>query len=284
MKKVTEQSNPNLSTLGGRVEYERRLKNISQQELANKLKVTRQKINYLEKGTEGRNITTEELKQIADILNVSTDYLLGRVSSKNMQDIDISMQTGLNEKSIDLLENIYSNKRSNILNSFLCGIDIEQFTKLLEQYFTIEYITEVLFNTQFNEIENNYKNNKDIIATEENIVKIKRFVEYTDKIRFNDTKGYELFAFYLKSNEKELNTISKMCIDLEDNKGKWNNKKQGKFDLKAIRILNNSFTSFKNYYLFTLVEQNLKGSIQQLGEKALKDKNIHIELKILNNE
>ena len=85
MKIVKEQNNPNLNTMGGRIEHARRKKLLSQQELADKvsellpgnLSIQRQKIGYIEKNTPNRSLSTEELKCIADILDVSTDYLLG---------------------------------------------------------------------------------------------------------------------------------------------------------------------------------------------------------------
>ena len=64
-----------------RIEFSKRLiqlreqRGITQQELADKLKITRQSLSLYEKAE--RTINIELLARIADFFNVSTDYLLG---------------------------------------------------------------------------------------------------------------------------------------------------------------------------------------------------------------
>lgn len=282
MNKVTEQNNPDLITLGGRIEHERRLKNMSQEELAELLNVQRQKISYVEKNTPNRNLSIEELKKVADVLDVSTDYLLGRISSKNSNDFDISKSTGLNADSITILKNIFNNNQSNILNSFLCSVKLEELTNMLEQYMTITYITDILFRKTFLEIEMNYKNKKEIIATPENINNLKSFINYIDKLKYPDTKELNMFTIMLHSCQKELDVISKICIDLENNNGAWYENE--KPDFNTYKSLNKTFNSYTDYLLFIIVEQKLKSCIEELGKQATQDKNIHSELKLLKNE
>lgn len=52
----------------------------------------------------GRNITIEELKSIADTFNVSTDYLLGLSESKQIKNLDISRELGLSDNAIKTLK------------------------------------------------------------------------------------------------------------------------------------------------------------------------------------
>lgn len=282
MKIVTEQSNPNLNTLGGRIEYSRRLKRLSQQELASLIGVQRQKITYVEKDTPNRNLTIEELKKIADKLDVSTDYLLGRVSSTDINDIDVSRETGLNNESIRILQDVSIENRSNILNSFLCNLNLAELTEMLEYYLTIEYITETLFNTTFCEIEKKYKNNESIIATQENIDNLKKFIKYIDNIMCSNTSEFKMLTFMLNDSQKEIDTISKICITLEQNDGNWNNETYDNLNLKAYKTLNKIFKLYKENYL-NIIEKNIQKGCTELIKNSMQDKNIHTELKLLNN-
>lgn len=54
----------------------REAKNWTQIELGRKLNLDKSTMNKIENGT--RKVSTNELEKIADIFNVSTDYLLGR--------------------------------------------------------------------------------------------------------------------------------------------------------------------------------------------------------------
>ena len=97
-----------------RIEFSKRLiqlreqRGITQQELADKLKITRQSLSLYEKAE--RTINIELLARIADFFNVSTDYLMGRTDTATMnEDIQTACKiTGLSEEAI--------NKFAKILN------------------------------------------------------------------------------------------------------------------------------------------------------------------------
>ncbi|ORX22743.1 transcriptional regulator [Thermoanaerobacterium sp. PSU-2] len=67
--------------LGERIRQARLLKKLTQKQLAELLNVTDATINRYEKGL--RSPDPEMLKAIADILDVSVDYLLGHTDIKN---------------------------------------------------------------------------------------------------------------------------------------------------------------------------------------------------------
>jgi transcriptional regulator with XRE-family HTH domain len=64
------------NTLGQRIRYLREEKNLSQVEMAAQLNISNVQLNRYETGA--RKPDPETLVRIADFLNVSTDYLLGR--------------------------------------------------------------------------------------------------------------------------------------------------------------------------------------------------------------
>lgn len=63
--------------LGHRIRFLRDEKNLSQVEMADQLNISNVQLNRYESGA--RKPDPEMLVQIADYLNVSTDYLLGRI-------------------------------------------------------------------------------------------------------------------------------------------------------------------------------------------------------------
>lgn len=86
--------------IGVRITELRESKNMTQKELADKIKINKSVMNRIESGE--RPIRETELSLIADALEVSTDYLLGRVepqrkyydlTDKDEKDISERLQT-----------------------------------------------------------------------------------------------------------------------------------------------------------------------------------------------
>lgn len=133
MRKVTKIDDNNLNTTGKRIAYLRTNKGISQQELADLLKVKRQKISYIESDKPNRQLNIEELEQLATFFNVSTDYLLCRVNAQSNEYTEISKQLGLSDKSIEILKN------NTIINKFIEKTEKARIWKLLDSFSAIKY-------------------------------------------------------------------------------------------------------------------------------------------------
>lgn len=76
-------------------------------ELAEGINVTRQAVSQYRNGTVAPNM--DKLVKIADYLDVSTDYLLGRTSlmSADLDVIDICNKTGLSDEAVTLLQRFH---------------------------------------------------------------------------------------------------------------------------------------------------------------------------------
>lgn len=134
MRKVTKSSNNKLDTIGKRIEYLRRNIGLSQEELAEKLEIKRVKLSYIESDVPDRQLTTNELSRLADIFNVSTDYILGRSPAKNSNHYELS--NSFSEESINKIEKLSKNN-NNIINTFLENTDTDIFWKPFEEYVII---------------------------------------------------------------------------------------------------------------------------------------------------
>jgi len=75
--------------LNERLSKLRKSKKLTQQDMADKLGITRQGYGNYESGK--RDIDSNTLIKISDILRVNTDYLLGRTDNKDGIDIDANL-------------------------------------------------------------------------------------------------------------------------------------------------------------------------------------------------
>lgn len=74
-------------TFQSRLRNLRRAKKLTQQEIADKLGITRQAYGYYENENSKREPDIETIQKLAEIFDVSTDYLLGRSDSKNLPEL-----------------------------------------------------------------------------------------------------------------------------------------------------------------------------------------------------
>jgi len=75
---------------------------ITQQELADVLGVTRQAVSLYATGQSTPDI--KALEKIANYFDVSADYLLGRMETRQPENIEIVKSLGLSDKSIDMIK------------------------------------------------------------------------------------------------------------------------------------------------------------------------------------
>ena len=106
MRKVTKMdSNADLSTTGKRIEYLRREKELSQQQLAEQLSIKRELLNMIEADSRPPNI--DMVKSLAKILGTTADFLLclSDASTTNTDMRYITDTTGLSEQVVTYLAN-----------------------------------------------------------------------------------------------------------------------------------------------------------------------------------
>ncbi|EAE1813009.1 helix-turn-helix domain-containing protein [Listeria monocytogenes] len=89
-------------------------KSISQKELAKKINIDDSTMNKIEKGN--RPIRDKELAKIADVLEVSTDYLLGRVNNNIADTIAAHIDSNASEEDIKEILAYIEEKRKEHAN------------------------------------------------------------------------------------------------------------------------------------------------------------------------
>ena len=88
--------------LGNRIKEARKSKNIAQKDLAGALGVTKSAMSLWEKGTREPDVST--LRRIADILDVSADYLIGRSDEEKIDGIDAGSRMIMQQASPGITE------------------------------------------------------------------------------------------------------------------------------------------------------------------------------------
>lgn len=157
-KPIEDERPKQTSTIGKKIDYIRRNRDVSQKELAKKLDIDRQTLIRYETGK--TQIPIKKLKQISEILNVSTDYLLGLNDTEtyNIEDNAINKKIGLSTKTIKILK--YDKKLVNIINflvqqeeMILLGVlPPREVTKFNEEEYKK---AEKIYNEEFERITNN---------------------------------------------------------------------------------------------------------------------------------
>lgn len=94
------------SSIAERIRWLRTSRGMEQEELASKIGVTRKTINVYEGGKNKKGIPTDIIKEIANVFNVTTDYLLGLT---DLESTDITYKKihkviGLTDDAISVLQ------------------------------------------------------------------------------------------------------------------------------------------------------------------------------------
>lgn len=95
--------------IGQRINEELAVQNKKQKDLASFLGVTDNTVSYFAGGKRCPNI--EQILKISEFFNISTDYLLGKINTKNYitENIAISNKIGLDDETIEILSSCKKN-------------------------------------------------------------------------------------------------------------------------------------------------------------------------------
>ena len=116
---------------GERIEELRKVRKITQEELAKRIGISKSQLGRIENG-ETKTLSSNLLMRLADEFDVSTDYILGRSNIQSRRNYDVS-SLGLSEKAIQQLVT----KRVNVqvVNCLLEHKTFPYLTRLIYTYF-----------------------------------------------------------------------------------------------------------------------------------------------------
>lgn len=178
MKQETRK-NEYFDILSARLREIREAKGISQANLAKmvnarkKVKITTEKINYCELNIAGRKLQLEDLAEIAEVLNVSMDYLMGRTQSETN-----STNNGLSDITNEMIAQ-WGNDTLGVVDMLIQRYNYESVITDLKTYLFVTYVATNILGDTIQGIEEKVKNKKDITHLEtQKIDFLKEYIQY----------------------------------------------------------------------------------------------------------
>lgn len=257
--------------LSVRLQQERNLQELTQQQLADKTGVSREKINYVELNITGRTLQINELARIAKALNISMDYLVGLTESK-----DITSYNGLSDEANEVISTL--DKSS--LEMF--GMIAEQFnnTGALQDWKIYRIVAMIISQLNSTLLESTETKiiNKDRIPNPD-MQKFAFIYTYITGMKFQ-TIG---FPEYAKMTYEKYETGIEYAIKSLGNLLNYNKDRDLKINIKYIKDLVEPLTMFKDYVMYKL-ECAIKSSIDIITKQDIEDTKSYNKLKQYSND
>lgn len=257
--------------LSVRLFQERNNKGWTQQELADKADVYREKINYAELNITGRTLQINELARIAKALDISMDYLVGLTESK-----DITSYNGLSDEANEVISTL--DKSS--LEMF--GMIAEQFnnTGALQDWKIYRIVAMIISQLNSTLLESTETKiiNKDRIPNPD-MQKFAFIYTYITGMKFQ-TIG---FPEYAKMTYEKYETGIEYAIKSLGNLLNYNKDRDLKINIKYIKDLVEPLTMFKDYVMYKL-ECAIKSSIDIITKQDIEDTKSYNKLKQYSND
>ena len=219
MKTEKEQTN---HLLASNLRLQRKKKMLTQKELGERIGVSRQIISDYETGKRTPNIFA--LKTLADIFEVSTDYLIGRIDFENDTFAkNVSEYTGFSESAIlkirEMNENRFNNKIDaftkerncislNVVEKLLCTDEGEVFLSKIAQFLESEIALRKGYNDLTVEVKQFLDGEKIGLVSRDGYMNkisgIKKKCQTAENNLFASYNALEDFLIAIQSNHKSI--------------------------------------------------------------------------------
>ena len=238
--------------LSSRLKEARTSKGLTIEQLAEKIGVQRQTLNYVELNKKGRGLTITNLIKVADTLEVSLDYLLGRVEGKS----DISNNDNIKE---------WNNNTLGSFDKFMDEIKNQQLSYDLNPYIFVAYVK----NNVLKEVQDKIKNkiNKQESLNQAEKQKLKFLLEYVYYLKGRKAENYDFLRFLINRQWKDnYDKIIQECEKLND----YSKNKQTEIDFDVILNFQKMLGEFEDH-LSIKIDQNLNNAKLDMIDKIEKD-------------
>lgn len=262
--KSKDRNNVHLDILSTRLREVREENNLTQLELAKKVnergtvKITTEKINYCELNIEGRKLQIEELVEIADILNVSIDYLTGRTQSKTN-----AVSNGLSDKRNEMIAE-WGDDTLGVIDMLIQKFNDEEIIIDLKAYVFISYVTTNILSGTLLNIEEKVKENSNISHLEtQQMAFLKDYINYFEKQK---TTCYRTAWGIVDRHKRVFVEAEEECEKILS----YNNNKDVEINFSKIMTLNLVWDLFK-VTLKNGLEERIKVTLDKIVKTTSKD-------------
>lgn len=275
--KNKDRNNVHLNILATRLREVREEKGIKQFELAKKVndrgivKITTEKINYCELNIEGRKLQIEELAEIAEVLNVSTDYLLGRTESKNNKS-----NNGLSDLTNETIA-LWGNDTLGVVDMLIQQYNDSGIVTELKTYLFVTYVTTNILKDTIESIEDKVNRNIDITHLEtQKIAFLKEYIKYFE---YQKTQFYHMVAVLSDRHRSKFESAIAEC----DKILKYNNDRSVQINFAKLITINIPFELFRNH-LKPELQKRMDITLDDMVEKTRTDNKYFNKIKKFFNE
>lgn len=254
-----------LDMLATRLAEARESNDISQKALAEMIGVQREKINYTELKIKGRKLQIEELAEIADILNVSMDYLVGRTSNKD------TTNNSLTNNSNAIIEEWGDNKLG-IFDSMIKEFNYEFAFLDILTYSYVKYIRRNVLTDTIDTIKSKVEQGTNI--QNKDINKIEFLKEYIQYFQYQKSEYYDYIEFLVSKHNKEFTDALNECDKIRQ----YNSNKNVTINFDTMQKLRKVLEQFEEKLLSMIIEGQMRKVIINMTDSIANDDNCYNEI------
>lgn len=227
-------------------------KNLTLDDLAEKTGIRREVINYAEIGT--RSLKLEEIMKIADVLEVSIDYLLGRVKEENAIAFDINIKE-------------WGNNTLGSFDKFMKEVNENHLSFDMNAYIFVSYANNNILEEILNKIRRKIESKQELRTPE-----IRRTTFLYDYIKYVCCQKAEIYQYLRFLVEEQWHDnyecIEKECYQLSE----YYKNKEVKINFEEIEKLQAMLKVFETYLSYK-VDSTLKKCKEDMVSKINKQDN-----------
>lgn len=257
-----------LETFSKRLKETREKRGLTQSELAKRVGLKTEKINFAELNIKGRKIQIEELTEIAKELNVLSSYLLGEIQTTTNND------NGLKDETNETIKQWQLDNKLEILNTFILKLKKYNVIYSMDALANVTYIRKDILGSTLADIKQKVENKKDLSHNQTQ--KIQKLVDFIDfSLKLGGMTDYAPLNFFIKEQKETVEKVKEECKHILD----YNMNKDIKIDFKKIQAIDEILDRFINYTNNGIVKEVMSDILEEIISERTSDKNYYKKMK-----
>ena len=257
-----------LETFSKRLKETREKRGLTQSELAKRVGLKTEKINFAELNIKGRKIQIEELTEIAKELNVLSSYLLGEIQTTTNND------NGLKDETNETIKQWQLDNKLEILNTFILKLKKYNVIYSMDALANVTYIRKDILGSTLADIKQKVENKKDLSHNQtQKIQKLVDFIDYS--LKLGGMTDYAGLNFIIREQKETVEKVKEECKHILD----YNMNKDIKIDFEKIQAIDEILDRFINYTNSGIVKEVMSDILEEIISERTSDKNYYKKMK-----
>ena len=257
-----------LETFSKRLKETREKRGLTQSELAKRVGLKTEKINFAELNIKGRKIQIEELTEIAKELNVLSSYLLGEIQTTTNND------NGLKDETNETIKQWQLDNKLEILNTFILKLKKYNVIYSMDALANVTYIRKDILGSTLADIKQKVENKKDLSHNQTQ--KIQKLIDFIDfSLKLGGMTDYAGLNFIIREQKETVEKVKEECKHILD----YNMNKDIKIDFEKIQAIDEILDRFINYTNSGIVKEVMSDILEEIISERISDKNYYKKMK-----